>query len=366
MRKRFREGKQGALHLVAVVVCATSLLSGFSSPTAWAVEAFSDAVGYHQVSALGNSDTFTSLPYTRTPAFVGRVGSVTGNAVTVEGSPGWTAGQFVYASGSQPDTFYLFLASGTREGISLTITNNSANSVELLLDVTDLTNVAAGDRIAIVPYWTLNTAFPNGAGVHESPTPGNRDTEVLIPNLDSVGINLSANRVYYFWEDHWRQVGEGSTIKDDDVLSPESYLIVRHNISSNTTVQARGFVPLRKVQVPVYNETTTKQDNSVALIRPSTYTLDASGLIDSGAFGVSPFPGTPTDLLLTFDNSVAVKNKSSAFRYFYWNGAWRRTDRPFTENRGSDQVLTPTSGVIIRKGTNSISSTLFWVNSPNY
>lgn len=365
MRRRFLGGFQHRLQRAAVVLSALTIPCALPRQTS-AVDAFSDAVGYHRVTALGNSDTLISLPYARRPAFVGRVATVAANVLTVEGTPNWTAGQFVYAAGSQTDTFFLFVASGQREGLSLTITNNTSNALHLNLDITDLANVVAGDRVSVVPYWTLNTAFPNGSGVHASPTPGNRDTEVLIPNLDSLGINLSASHVYYFWDGHWRQVGEGSTIKDDDVLSPDSYLIVRHNISNNTLVQPRGFVPLKKVQVPLYAETTMKQDNSVALPRPSVYTLDASGLIASGVFGASPTPGARTDLLLTFDNSVAAKNKSSQFVYYYWSGAWRRADRPFSENRGSDTVFHPTAGVIVRKDTNAVTNTFFWVNNPNY
>lgn len=143
---------------------------------------------------------------------------------------------------------------------------------------------------------------------------------------------------------------------------------MRHNIASNTTFQPLGRVPLHDFQIALETQTSTKQDNPIALSRPAAVSLNESGLFQSGAFLASPFPGTRTDLLLIFDNALALKNKAASYGYYYyyWNGAWRRTDRPFSEDRGTDLAFTLGLGVIIRKETNATATTAIWLNAPNY
>jgi uncharacterized protein (TIGR02597 family) len=106
-----------------------------------------------------------------------------------------------------------------------------------------------------------------------------------------------------------------------------------------------------------------QQDNAVALTRPVTVSLDASGLISSGAFASSPLPGSRTDELQIFDNTVALKNKSSSAIYYYWSNAWRRVGAGTTDV-GSDGVFVPGSGIVIRKATNNAAAT--WLNSPTW
>lgn len=198
MHRFFQEWNTARLARSFWVVLAAASLFAASPPHSSAQDAFSEPVGSYQLTLLGNSDTYVSIPFTRAPAFVGQVQSAVGNVITVQGSPNWTASQFVYASGSQPNTYYAFLASGQREGFRFTITNNAANTLSVDLGDSDLSNIVVGDEIRVIPFWIFGTAFPNGEGVHESPTAANRDTEVLISNHDGVGIDLSASRIYYF------------------------------------------------------------------------------------------------------------------------------------------------------------------------
>jgi uncharacterized protein (TIGR02597 family) len=118
-----------------------------------------------------------------------------------------------------------------------------------------------------------------------------------------------------------------------------------------------------KLATPLKTLTTNRQDNYLGLARPVTVTLDDSQLVSSGAFSASPFPGVHTDELLTFDNTVAQRNKSAAAVYYYWSGGWRRVGAGSTIV-GTDPVFAPGSGVVIRKGTNSSSPA--WINSPSY
>lgn len=319
--------------------------------------------GFYQITCQGNSDTIVSIPFTRPIAASGLVQTASGNSLQASGSPGWAASQFVYAAGSQTNTYYVLMRSGTKEGYVYTVTANTANALTLDLSNADLSGINAGDRFAIIPYWTLGSVFPGGAGVNASPSLGSRSTEVLMPNLSGSGINLSSSRTYYFHGGYWKQFGQGFANVNDDVLLPDSYFTVRHNISTATTVVAQGNVLTTKLSVPLLTSLSSKQDNAVAIPRPISVSLNNSDLISSGAFSSSPSFGSRTDELLVFDNTTVGKNKSSSATYFYFNNAWRKFGAGAADV-GNDLVFTPGTGVIIRKAATGSSPA--WVNSPTY
>jgi uncharacterized protein (TIGR02597 family) len=323
----------------------------------------SGPAGFLKIQLLGNSDSFVSVPFTRAGATNVTVASVSGNMITVNESPNWTPNQFVYTAGTQSNTYYGRFTSGTAEGRAYQITANGNSTLTFSLGTDTLGNVNSGDGLAVETYWTLGTVFPNGAGVNVSPTLGNRNTEVLTPDLTGAGINLSATKVYFFNGGIWKQVGQGSANHNDDVLTPNSYLLVRHNVATNTTMICAGNVVTSKVVIVLQTLTTNQQDNSVALTRPIPVSLNDSGLITGGAFSASPLPGSRTDELLTFDNTTTNRNKSATAVYYYWSGAWRQVGAGSTDV-GSNQPLGAGAGFIIRKGTNG--SAPVWTNTPNY
>jgi uncharacterized protein (TIGR02597 family) len=226
-----------------------------------------------------------------------------------------------------------------------------------------LASVTVNDSIVVEPYWTLGSVFPNGNGINISPTPGNRNTEVLFPDTTSVGINLSAAKIYFFNAGIWKQVSQGTANHNDDPILPTQHFVVRHNVATNTTLVALGKVITAKFAISFVANPATGQDNYIGLARPTSLSLNNSQLISSGAFAASPLPGNHTDELLTFDNTSVTKNKSSSAIYYYWNSAWRRVGAG-SADVGSDLVFTPGVGVIVRKGTNAAGA--LWVNLPNY
>jgi len=322
-----------------------------------------EPTGFYKVALLGSSDTFVSLPFARAKAACGLVQSVSGNVVTVKNSPGWSTSQFVYVAVTQPNSYYIYFRNGAKEGNTYTVTANGTDTLTVNLNGDTLAGLNANDRFDVIPYWTLGTVFPGGQGVNISPAPGTRTTEVLIPDLSGTGINLSSSKTYYFWTGAWRQVGQGTLIKDDDVLLPDAYFIVRHNIAGNTTLTVKGSVLMSKWAVPLAKSPSTKQDNAAALPRPVPVTLTESALFESGAFAASPTPGNRTDELLTFDNTITGINKSASSTYYYWNGAWRRVGAG-TADVGTDVAFAPGTGVIIRKNTGS--GTALWLKPPTY
>ncbi|MGZ5569127.1 MAG: TIGR02597 family protein, partial [Limisphaerales bacterium] len=325
----------------------------------------SDVAGVIPLSLLGNSDSFVSIPFARTSAARGSIAAIASNVVSVISDDGsvWSPNQFVYVGGTQTNNYYLRLTSGTAEGKSFPITGNDATSVNLDLGSDRLSGVTVNDSVVIEPYWTLDSVFPAGRGVNISPTLGNRNTEVLIPDLANVGINLSSAKIYFFHVGIWKQVGQGSVDHGSDILQPNTYFLVRHNVATNTTLMSSGVVIPSKLVTRLSTSPITKRDNYVGLMRPITNSLAASGLINTGAFAASPLPGSRTDELLVFDNSVVQKNKSSSAVYYYWNNAWRRVGSG-SADVGSVPVLTPGMGFIIRKATNAAS--IDWTNQKNW
>jgi uncharacterized protein (TIGR02597 family) len=326
-------------------------------------QAASEVGGLLRMPLLGSSDSFVSIPFGRAPALTFLVGSVSGNLITVSSSPGWAANQFVYASGTQSNTYFVRFTSGAAAGRSYTVTANGANTLTVNLGNDSLASVAQNDMFSLEPYWTLNTVFPNGAGVNASPTVGNRNTEILTPDFTGAGINLSAAKIYFFNAGIWKQVGQGNTNHNDDILQPNACFIVRHNVSTNTVLTTAGRVITSLLASTLQTKTNMQQDNCIALQRPVPISLNDSGLISSGAFAASPLPGSRTDEMLTFDNSVAARNKSSSQAYYFWNGAWRQVGNGSTDV-GTNLIFQPGTGVIIRKGTNSVSPV--WTNAPTW
>src|SRR5262249_22074957 len=147
---------------------------------------------YCRLTLAGNSDTLVSIPFIRPPTELGAVQNVAGNVVQLRGSPGWLANQWVYSFPARTNTYYLLVRSGALEGESFTIIGNSSDSLTLDLEGGSLAQLAVGDASAIIPYWTIGTLFPSGQGVHESPNPAIRVTEILSPNIQGTGVNLSA------------------------------------------------------------------------------------------------------------------------------------------------------------------------------
>jgi uncharacterized protein (TIGR02597 family) len=337
-----------------------------STPLRAATELVSGIFGYCSLSLLGNSDTIVSVPFARLPTEEVTVASAASNVVTVQDAVNWTAGQFVYSTGVQSNTYYLRINSGALEGRYYDITNNTTNTLVLDLKGNPLTGLAAGDLVSVVPHWTVGTVFVNGNGVHLTTDPDSHKTDVLIPDVGGAGINLSAAATYYYFTNAgftaWRRVGSSSTNRNDDVLRPNTYLIIRHRIPTNTTFTSYGDVILTKVSIPLIGNPTNKQDNPVAMPRPVTLTLNDTALIASGAFSATTDPDSRTDELLVFNNATNSFNKSSAGTYYFYNSTWRRVGD--SASHGTSNVFAPGAGFIIRKASGG--SSVAWTNTPTY
>ena len=341
-------------------------------------ETASTPAGFYRLDCLGNSDTIISIPFSRPETGFAHVQSIAGSTVTVKGTPGWSENQFVYAFGSQSNTYYLRLLAGAKEGSYYPIVANGTNSLTVSLGGDDLSSVTNDTRLLVVPYWTLGSAFPGGRGIIPSTSALLQKTKILIPNFSGAGINLSPAATYYYLgsANCWCRVNDsqgtyGTSNMNDVVLIPDLYFILRHPVTTNTVFTARGSVPMSKLSTPILTQPASKQDNFVALTRPVTHTLNESGLVQSGAFLSSTSQLIQNgDQLLVFDNGRIAQNKSPAATYYYLSSLsrWCRVNDSQgtygTTDMGNEPVFVPGTGVIIRKKLGSVSTN--WVNSPNY
>ncbi len=325
--------------------------------------------GLCRLTLTGNSDTYVSVPFLRPAAELASVVSVNqNNNVKVRGPASWQPNQWVYSGASQSNTYFMLIRSGAMRGDAYTITGNNPDTLTVDLQGDSLANLQAGDAVAVVPYWTLGTLFHGGVGVNTSPSPANRWTEVLFPNVGGTGMNASTLSTYYFWNNAWRQVGQGNLTKNDDVVLPDMYFIVRNNVGTPTTLTTEGAVISGQLRLHVRRNQSLKQDNLLALPRPVAVSLLGAGLVDlidpsSGPFRASPSPASKVDELMVFDNSAVSPNKSASASYYYSGGFWRKLGAPAVD-AGGDLVFQPGTGIIIRSGTGS--SGAVWTNAPNY
>lgn len=314
----------------------------------------SDISGYLKISAPATTDTPISPVFARDTIWRSTVSSVSGAIITVSGTPNWTTDSL--APGA--NTYYVRLTSGALKGHFLTITNNATGSVTVDGAGLDLTSLVAGDTLEIAPYWTLGTLYPAGdAGTKfiASSSPLARQTELLLFDASSTGINRAPSASYFFYNNAWRKVGASiSSSFDNTVIFPDSFFIQR-NKAAATTVILTGRVMPTFVSTILEGVASKQNDNYMGLAYPVDITLTRSGLASSG-FATSDSPLNITDRLLLFDPAQTGINRAPAATYYYYNSAWRKVGASVSTDYGST-VIPAGSGFIIRKATNGSSTT---------
>jgi uncharacterized protein (TIGR02597 family) len=321
-----------------LAAAAVSLLGSLYSQ---AQSVVTDPVGFVSVSIPAASDASLGTPLGRANEFQGVIQSIsatTGTAVvTVAGTPGWTASQFVYASGTQAKTYYARIDSGVREGLIATITANDANSITLTVPTGDdlvgvLTNAAngTGDSVSIAPYWTLGTLI---TGVPAG-------TQILIYPTNVGGINLSASTIYFSNGTSWFQ---GATNSDDTILPPLQGFTLRNNSAGTVTVSITGSVPMATNRLVVRTLVASKQqDQRIFFNSPVPEYVGNSGL-----------GTTAGDQLLVFDNSATGKNKSANVILVWTGTKWLNSGVDVS----STFQLQPGTSYVLRKAPSASPGT---------
>jgi uncharacterized protein (TIGR02597 family) len=236
-------GRASSLHHVTLIFASIAIFTAVAQVAL--ADACSSSPGSLTIPYAAGSSTYASIPFTRTPAFCGYVSNISANTITVVDDSGNTPNLTTSTPG--PDSYYVVITSGTKEG-AIYSTNASIAMTSDTVTVNpppypppgsceDLTGVATtgtlvgsanvGDQIAIIPYWTLNTVFPNGDYVtHGVATTA---TQILVPSIVSGGIVYS---VYYYaiasktLSATWKNVALGNANANNQSLQPNVYFIV--------------------------------------------------------------------------------------------------------------------------------------------
>ena len=385
--------------------------ASFQGSSTRAAEVSTDPMGVVSFEASGNSDSYVYLPVRRVPEFVGKVATLTANGthdlgepytdsnssgawnsgeaftdtnnvVTLSGTPNLTSDQFVYAGSAQPKRYYLLVTSGVRAGMYYSVLSNTTGAVTIDTAGDSLSGALVADTaVQVVPYNTLGTIFPGGAGVHSSATHSVavRQSEIILPDNTSIGKDLAGLISYYYFSgtsgagQGWRKAGAASVLADDDILPPDSFFIIRHNVAASTTVKIVGGVQMGVLSTPLNTSSGVDQDNSVALPFATEMTLAQLKLIDNGVFAGSSSHSVASrqDQVLVWDNTVPGKNKAADLSYYYYTGAnapgpgWRKAGFANTL-ADSDVVISRTKSIVIRKKAGSSPLTSLWSVRPPY
>jgi len=333
-----------------------------------AATAYTVPVGYVTVTVPGNSDTTIVPPIERPTSYAGASTGISGNVISASGL---TSGAFV----TTPS--YLQVTSGSLSGQRFPITANDTTSITVSASP-DLQTAgfASGNTFKVIPYWTLNTLFPSGAGVGTTSDALNPSSFVLASG-SGVGVNQASSKLYFYctgdvdnslpagWYDN-DDVFAGPLTEALSVISPTKMYSIRTSSVTDQSVVISGSVPSAGLTVPVAVDT---QSNDVYL--GSCFPIDVS-LADSGlqsAVQATSDALNPTEFVFVFDDLSVGLNKAASKLYFYCSGdvdnslpaGWYDNDDVFAGPvANTNKVIKAGRALVIRKAPYMSAGYVSW------
>ncbi len=307
----------------AVVLGALSLFLLPATQGVGQTTATTDPVGYTALSLPASSDSLISIPFTRPAAFVGAIGSISSNVITVASSPGWTAEQYQYAAGSQSSTYYAIIGPNLAT-VSGTVTVTNASTA--VTATAGLSGIKANDELIV------NGLAYNVASVTS-------DTALVLSRAFT-GTSASGQTATY---DHSPKEGSYYTVTDNGTNS----LTVNLNGDSLSTVTAGTTVSL----IPYWTLSTAF---------PSSAAYDATNNPTGSFVASASAKSRGTQILLPDMVSTGV-NLAPPSTFYYLNGAWVYTGTGAAPAVPNDVILLPTSYFIVRNpaASSTFTGTIF-------
>jgi uncharacterized protein (TIGR02597 family) len=234
----------------------------------------------------------------------------------------------------------------------------------------------------VVPFWTLNTLFPEGAGVGTTADALNPNSFVFASST-AYGENKASAKAYIYctgdvendlpagWYDN-DDVFSGALPEADTRIDLSRMYSIRTSSATNLQVVVSGQVPNTATVVPVAVNTAIND-----VLTGSVYPIDL-GLADSGlqsALQPSPDALNPVELLFTYDDTAAGTNKAAAKAYFYCSGdiendlpaGWYDNDDVFSGVVPAiDKQIKAGRGIVIRKGAYGSAGNVSWTTPLPY
>lgn len=351
--------------MLMIAVC----LAAVQSPV-HAERLASPTVGFLKQSTAAKADSLCGLPLHRTPTWAGAVSEVSINTLSIEAT--------LEANVLVSTSHYLHVTSGALQGHCFPVSSHTTDTVTVSPNGgADLATqgVLTGDQIQIIAHWTLGTLFPGGEGVVASSNVFSPQSTVWLYDLSRIGTGLVPSYSYLYHDGTqgpagWYSASDpGDGLKNDVVVSQETFFVIRHVTDEIPELVISGQVPSSEIGTSVGRfADDTAQDNLIVNPYPLSFTLGSSNLVESGAMEKSSNVFSPTDTLWVFGaptgyGTVPVK------AYMYHDGAqgpegWYDVSDP---GAGLINGVSISGGapMILRKRTGN-AGTVMWIPALPY
>lgn len=287
--------------------------------------------GVINITLQQGATTPVGIPLLDSNAYRGAAAAVSLNSLSVAGAP-WTASQFAHAG----NPWFVMILSGAQTGRILRITANTASSVTLAIDDTNLKiagfTVLAGDRFEVFRGDTLGSLFgETAAGLMLQ-----AGTSAL--TADTVQIYTSLGYLSYYFDaarGYWIRVNVPTVRQNDLVLPPDRGMLVTRR-GPTTSLSIAGRAP----ETALLTRLPAGTISAIAVRFPVNTTL-----------GEWQYSGPGTWIA---SDSSAVADRISLFDGVRWNAYWKRaTDGQWRELNGG---LNDQSAAIILAGSSVLIS----------
>jgi hypothetical protein len=330
------------MKLIPLSILAAAAATGLASAQ---TTAYTSPVGYvslgdttpGQPAVKANTDVWISIPLAKPAVYAGTISVVSGNQVTLTGTP--NLGNLI----SVPHT--LTITSGIGVGIIALITSNTTNSVTVSVAPGDsLSGVASPDSVKISPAWTVlgfgGNTLPTGTTLYTYPT--------------SASLNPAADGVYEWSGTDWIDNVNTGEPANNDVLYPGETLVLRNPTNTPvTSLIITGEVPTANSRIVVAANGPAGADNPISFFSPVGEPIGTSGLAAFAQNG---------DTIYGYDNGLPGVNKAANSVHEFFNGDW--VDQVNTGEPDNTFPVGAGQGFILRRpGT---SAQAIWNNQQDY
>lgn len=327
----------------------------------------SPVVGFVALDIQPDSDTVVTVGFHQAPEFSGKLSGaplISDGAATLNLQAGSGIGTGNQFAGSH----YIRVRTGNESGKILPILSNTASSVTVDLEGAAGLQIAIGDQISIIPWWTLETLFPSAkqpaAQQSAGDLPPDRKLEMLL-YTGGVGTSLSPSRIFFLTASGWKESKRGFPSAGGVIIRPYAVMVMRSKSGGAAwKLFSSGSVNANDSAILLQTSANEPQDNVIGIDRPVAAKLSELGLESAFEESASNDSADRKDELLILDNSEGTKNRPPAATYFRSGGQWILDDAGFPES-GND-VIPAEAGLIVRKSVSQNGLPVVWVNQANY
>lgn len=268
-------------------------------------------------TGVNNSLSFISLNLSRPKAFAGIIGtkSVNGSGQTVItfNNSLFTANQF----NTSTNKHFFQVKSGSNDGLVSEIVATTTDSLTLA-DNLDAILDNGVTSFEVVPYWTLATALPSGAGLKTGTSATVADTVTVIDPVSGAGNAY----FYHSTANQWRR---GSTDSSHVIIPPGAGIMVTRKDSPQVNIQISGQVRTGSVQADIAAAPSSGARQSYVA---NPFPLASKTLAQSGLYTGNSSTGVVGGTTATTADNVIIVDPTTgtANTYFYSTSAnqWRR------------------------------------------